>query len=201
LSALGLDAAGIDHSSGFIKVDNRMRAGDRIWAVGDVTGTAMFTHIALYQGNIVCEDILGRNPAPADYSSMPRVTFTDPEVGAVGLSEEEARKSSPDVAVMTKQVPATFRGWIHGPHNDGVVKLVINRTTGVLLGATAVGPNGGEVLGLLSAAVHARLPLASLRNMIWAFPTFHGAVGEAIGAYAMGISKVLDPATDPLLDP
>lgn len=78
---------------------------------------------------------------------------------------------------------------------------MIDREAGVLIGATAVGPNGGEVLGLLSAAVHARVPLATLRSMIWAFPTFHGAIGEATGGYARGLVQVLDPGTEPVLQP
>lgn len=201
LSALGLEAAGVDGGSGFIKVDGRMRAGERIWAMGDVTGKAMFTHVALHQSAIVAADILGENPEPAEYRAVPRATFTDPEVGAVGISEADAKAAGRDVMVVVKQVPATFRGWVHGPHNEGIIKLVIDREAGVLIGATAVGPNGGEVLGLLSAAVHARVPLATLRSMIWAFPTFHGAIGEAIGGYARGLVQVLDPGTEPVLQP
>jgi pyruvate/2-oxoglutarate dehydrogenase complex dihydrolipoamide dehydrogenase (E3) component len=95
-----------------------------------------------------------------------------------------------------KAVPATFRGWLHGPGSAGVVKLVADRGAGVLVGATAVGPAGGEVIGMLSLAVHAHVPLAELRSMIYAFPTFHGAVGEALGAYARGLQDVLDPGGD-----
>jgi pyruvate/2-oxoglutarate dehydrogenase complex dihydrolipoamide dehydrogenase (E3) component len=201
LSALGLEAAGVDGSSGFVKVDDRMRAGERVWAMGDVTGKAMFTHVALHQAAIVASDILGEEVEPAEYRAVPRATFTDPEVGAVGMSEADAKAAGRDVVVVVKQVPATFRGWVHGPHNEGIIKLVVDRQAGVLIGATAVGPNGGEVLGLLSAAVHARVPLATLRSMIWAFPTFHGAIGEAIGGYARGLVRVLDPGSEPALQP
>ncbi len=193
LSGLGLDAAGLDGAARFIEVDDHLRAGDGIWAMGDVTGKGMFTHIAVYQASIVAADILGESHAPAEYRSLPRVTYTDPEVGSVGMSEADAREAGLDVAVTVKHVPATFRGWLHGPGNEGVIKLIADRGTGVLVGATSVGPHGGEVLGMLSTAVHAQVPLATLRSMIYAYPTFHGGVGEALGAYAGGIGKVIDP--------
>jgi len=91
----------------------------------------------------VAAGILGETPPPADFGSLPRVTFTDPEIGAVGLSEAAARAAGLDVAVTVKQVPATSRGWIHGPGNDGLYKLVADRKTGLLVGATSAGPHGG----------------------------------------------------------
>ncbi len=193
LSDLGLEATGLDGSARFIDVDDRLRAGDRIWAMGDVTGTAMFTHIAVYQAAIVVADILDQSHPPADYKSLPRVTFTDPEVASVGMSEADAREVGLDVAVTVKNVGATFRGWLHGPGNDGVIKLIADRATGLLVGATSVGPHGGEVLGMLSLAIHAQVPLAALGSMIYAYPTFHGGVGEALGAYGRGIGDVIDP--------
>jgi pyruvate/2-oxoglutarate dehydrogenase complex dihydrolipoamide dehydrogenase (E3) component len=75
-----------------------------------------------------------------------------------------------------------------------LIKLVVDRSAGVLVGATSVGPHGGESLGLLSAIVHAKIPLRDLRHMIYAYPTFYGAVGETLGAYARGIGTVIDPA-------
>jgi pyruvate/2-oxoglutarate dehydrogenase complex dihydrolipoamide dehydrogenase (E3) component len=196
LDDLGLDAAGIDGSSGAILVDGQLRAADGVWAIGDVTGFSMFTHVALHQARIAGADILGENPLASDYRAVPRVTFTDPEVGAVGMTETQARAAGLDVAVTVKTLAATFRGWLHGPGSAGLVKLVADRGTDTLVGATAVGPAGGEVLGLLGLAVHARVPLAELRRMIYAFPTFHGAVGEAVGAYALGLQDVLDPGGD-----
>lgn len=121
------------------------------------------------------------------------MTFTDPEVGALGLTEAQARSAGIDVVVAVKQLPYTFRGWLHAS-GSGVVKLVADSRSGRLVGATAVGPHGGEMLGLLSLAVHARVPLAELRSMIYAFPTFYGAIGEAVGAYGRGLMTVLDPA-------
>ena len=196
LDRLGLEAAGVDGSTGFIQVDDRLRAGDGIWAIGDVTGHGNFTHVGLYQASIVAAEILGDSPPPANYAAVPRVTFTDPEVGAVGMGEAEARAAGLDVATTVKSVPATFKGWLHGPGNGGIIKLVADREAGVLVGATSVGPRGSEVLGLLSVAVHGRVPITELRSMIYAFPTFHGGVGEALGAYALGLQQVLDPTAD-----
>lgn len=192
LSGLGLEAAGLDPTAPFIPVDERMRAADGIWAMGDVTGKAMFTHVALHQSAIIASEILGREHPPARYDAVPRAVFTDPEVGVVGMTEAEARAAGRDVVVAVKQLGATFRGWIHAS-GGGIIKLVADRKTGALVGATAVGPRAGEMLGLLTLAVHARLTLADLRGMIYAFPTFYGGIGEAIGAYGRGVTTVMDP--------
>ena len=197
LEGLGLDAAGLDSSGRFIDVDDRMVAGDGIWAMGDVTGKGMFTHVAIHHGAIIAAEILGGTPPPAEYSALPRVTFTDPEVGSVGLTEANARSAGIDVVVTTKPVPATFRGWLHGPGSDGLIKLIADRKTGLLVGATAVGPRGGDVLGMLATAVHAKIPVATLQHMIYAYPTFYGGVGEAVGAYGRGIGTVIDPGARP----
>src|SRR6478672_3396159 len=87
LAALGVDAIGLDDQARTIEVDERMRAADRLWAIGDVTGKGAFTHMSMYQGRIAAADILGQDGETADYRAVPRVTFTDPEVGAVGLTE------------------------------------------------------------------------------------------------------------------
>jgi pyruvate/2-oxoglutarate dehydrogenase complex dihydrolipoamide dehydrogenase (E3) component len=192
LSALGLESAGIDSTGKFIPVDERMRAGDGIWAMGDVTGKAMFTHVALYQSAIVAADLLGEDHPAARYDSVPRAIFTDPEVGSVGMTEADALATGLDVIVVIKQVPSTFRGWLHGA-KAGVIKFIVDRKTGVLAGATAVGPHGGEMLGLLTLAVHGRIPMAELQSMIYAFPTFYGGIGEAVGAHGRGLSTVIDP--------
>jgi pyruvate/2-oxoglutarate dehydrogenase complex dihydrolipoamide dehydrogenase (E3) component len=193
LSGLGLEAAGLDPSAPFLEVDERLSVADGIWAMGDVTGKAMFTHVALYQSAIIAADLLGEERPPARYDAVPRVTFTDPEIGAVGLTEAEARAAGYDIIVAVKQIPATFRGWLHRAEG-GMIKLVADRERGVLLGATVAGPRGGEMLGLLSLAVHARVPLDELRTMIYAFPTFYAGIGEAIGAYGRGLATVIDPA-------
>jgi pyruvate/2-oxoglutarate dehydrogenase complex dihydrolipoamide dehydrogenase (E3) component len=193
LKDLGLESAGLDSKARFIQVDEHMRAADGIWAMGDVTGKGMATHVALYQSAIVAAGILGEeNHPPAQYDALPRATFTDPEVGGVGVTEAEALASERDVVVVVKRLPSTFRGWLHRS-DGGFIKLIADRKSGVLVGATAVGPRGGEMLGFLTLAVHARVPLTDLRSMVYAFPTFFGGIGEALGAYGRGLATVLDP--------
>jgi pyruvate/2-oxoglutarate dehydrogenase complex dihydrolipoamide dehydrogenase (E3) component len=199
LAELGLDSAEVATDGRFIEVDNHLRAADRIWAMGDVIGRGMFTHMALHEGAIVAEGLLDGNPPPADLDSLPRVTFTDPEVGAVGMSEAAATEAGLDIAVSVKQVPLSSRGWLHGSGTSGIIKLIVDRSSGLLIGATSVGPHGGEVLGVLSTAVQAKIPFQTLRQMIYPYPTFYGGIGEAIGAYGRGTMKVIDPDFDPLI--
>ncbi|MEV4479887.1 dihydrolipoyl dehydrogenase family protein [Micromonospora coxensis] len=116
----------------------------------------------------------------ADYRALPRVTFTDPEVGAVGLTERQARERGINVQVGFAPLPSSARGWIHKAGNEGFVKLVADADQGVLIGATSVGPAGGEVLSGLVVAVHAAVPLSRLRHMIYAYPTFHRAIEDAL---------------------
>lgn len=198
--ALGVAAAGADTDAGFVVVDDRLRAAEGLWAIGDVTGVAMLTEVALYQGSIAVADILGADPQPANYDVIPRAVFTDPEVGGVGLTEEAARAAGHDVTVVHKQLGATFRGWLHRTGNEGTSTLVADRSEDRLVGASVVGPRATDVLGFLSLAIRARVPLGVLVDQIYAFPTFYGGVGEALGAYGRGVVRVLDPETPPLVD-
>lgn len=198
--SLGVTAAGAATNRGFIEVDDFMRAADGLWAIGDVTGKGLLTQVAEYQGMIAVEGILGGQPRPADYTALPRVTFTDPEVGSVGLTESAARDAGHDVLVTVKDLRSTFRGWLHATGNSGVIKLVADANRDRLLGATVVGPRASEVLAFLTLAVREGTPLANLVYMIYGFPTFHGGVGEALGAYGRGIVRVLDPPTQPMFD-
>jgi pyruvate/2-oxoglutarate dehydrogenase complex dihydrolipoamide dehydrogenase (E3) component len=180
LAALGVGAVGLDESARGISVDERMRAVDGVWAIGDVTGAGAFTHTSMYQSRIAAADILGSGGETADYRAMPRVTFTDPEIGSVGLTEAAARAAGLRVRTGTAQVPASTRGFIHKLGNEGFVKLVEDADRGVLVGATSAGPVGGEVLGALVVAVHAEVPTDTLRRMIYAYPTFHRTVEAAL---------------------
>jgi pyruvate/2-oxoglutarate dehydrogenase complex dihydrolipoamide dehydrogenase (E3) component len=180
LAGVGVGAVGIDESQRAIPVDGHLRAAPGVWALGDITGHGAFTHMSTYQAGIVVADILGEPGFAAQYHAVPRVTFTDPEVGAVGLTEAQAREQGLDVRVGTAQIPKSARGWIHKAGNDGFIKLVEDAGTGVLVGATSAGPAGGEVLGALVTAVHARVPVRSMRQMIYAYPTFHRAIEDAL---------------------
>jgi pyruvate/2-oxoglutarate dehydrogenase complex dihydrolipoamide dehydrogenase (E3) component len=180
LAAVGTGAVGIDEKLRAVPVDEFMRAAPGVWALGDITGKGAFTHMSMYQAGIVIDDILGRKRTAAEYHAVPRVTFTDPEVGAVGLTEAQARDRGMAVRAGVTGVPESARGWIHKAGNDGFIKLVEDTDRGVLAGATSVGPWGGEVLGALAVAVHAAVPVRRLREMIYAYPTFHRGIEAAL---------------------
>ncbi|MGK2875067.1 MAG: dihydrolipoyl dehydrogenase family protein [Nocardioides sp.] len=176
LDGVGLDTVGLSVDG--IEVDGHMRAADGLWVIGDVAGHGAFTHVSMYQSGIALDDILGRAGAGADYRALPHTTFTDPEVAGVGLSEAAARDAGLDVRVGTTDLAASSRGFTHGPGADGLIKVVA--ADGVLVGATVVGPAGGEILSMLTLAVHAKVPVATLTSMIYAYPTFHRAIESAL---------------------
>jgi pyruvate/2-oxoglutarate dehydrogenase complex dihydrolipoamide dehydrogenase (E3) component len=182
LKGIGLDAVGLDENARQIDVDGHMRAADGLWAIGDITGKGAFTHVSMYQASVAVRDILGEEGPQAAYRAVPRVTFTDPEIASVGLTEAQARDQNLPVRTGLAPIPASTRGWIQKVGNDGFVKLVESAEWGVLVGATAVGPAGGEVLGALAVAVHTEAPTAALREMIYAYPTFHRTIETALAA-------------------
>jgi pyruvate/2-oxoglutarate dehydrogenase complex dihydrolipoamide dehydrogenase (E3) component len=184
LADLGLDSVGLDPSARSIDTDERMRAtgAEGLWAIGDITGRGAFTHMSMYQAAVAVRDILGQAGPPAAYHAVPHVTFTDPEVGSVGMTEQQARDAGLSVRVGTTDLASSTRGWI--ARAEGLVKLVEDADRGVLVGATAVGPSGGEVLSMLVTAVHAEVPTDTLRSMIYAYPTFHRAVEDALSRLA-----------------
>jgi pyruvate/2-oxoglutarate dehydrogenase complex dihydrolipoamide dehydrogenase (E3) component len=190
LAALGVDAVGIDPSLRAVPVDGQLRAAPGVWALGDITGKGAFTHMSMYQARIVVAGLLGEPAGPAQYHAVPRVTFTDPEIGAAGLTEAQARAAGLTVRTGITQIPASARGWIHKAGHDGFIKLVEDASTGTLAGATSAGPMGGEVLGALTLAVHARVPVAVLLEMIYAYPTFHRAIEDALAQLGQGRTRV-----------
>ncbi len=180
LADVGLETVGLDPSARSLDTDERMRAGERLWAIGDITGHGAFTHMSMYQAGIALRDLTGADGPWASYHAVPQVTYTDPEVGSVGMTEREAREAGLEVRVGRAPLAESSRGWIHGPGGDGVIKVVEDRGAGHLVGATSVGPTGGEVLSMLATAVHARVPTAVLREQVLAYPTFHRAVSTAL---------------------
>jgi pyruvate/2-oxoglutarate dehydrogenase complex dihydrolipoamide dehydrogenase (E3) component len=166
LAGIGAGVVGIDERATALPVDDRMRAAPGVWAIGDIVGHGAFTHMSMYHAGIVLADILSVPHHRAEYHAVPRVTFTDPEIGSVGLTEAQAREQDMVVRTGSAQVPATARGWIHKAGNEGLIKLVQDARLGILVGATSVGPVGGEVLSMLTLAVHARVAVQRLREMI-----------------------------------
>jgi pyruvate/2-oxoglutarate dehydrogenase complex dihydrolipoamide dehydrogenase (E3) component len=180
LPGIGVGVVGVDESAHAIPADDHLRVAPGVWAIGDITGHGAFTHMSMYQANIVVHDILGEEVSPAEYHAVPRVTFTDPEIGSVGLTEAQARQRGLDVRTSCYPVPKSTRGWIHKAGNDGFIKLVADAGQGILVGASSAGPSGCEVLGALTLAVHARVPVRRLREMIYAYPTFHRTIEAAL---------------------
>jgi len=187
LPDLGLERVGLDPDARSIDVDENLRAAEGVWAVGDITGKGAFTHIATYQARLAVADILGRDHDPADYTAVPRVTFTDPEVASVGLSEAQARDRGIDVSVGVAKTGSSARGWIHGPGAEhGVVKLVADSKRAILVGASAMGPAAGEVVGLLLLAVRQRVPVTRLQELIFPYPTFVRGIEDALNDLVEG---------------
>ncbi|MCS4503097.1 Mercuric reductase [wastewater metagenome] len=166
---LGLEAAGVEHGPAGIRVDARMRTSRRhIFACGDVTGLYPFTHMAEYQAGIVIANAVFRWPKRADYRVVPRVTYTDPELAAVGLSETEAHARYPDARVLTYRFTAVDRALIDGVPAGGI-RLVVRR--GRILGATLLGPHAGELLHEIVLAMQAGVRLDRLSSAVHAYPT------------------------------
>jgi pyruvate/2-oxoglutarate dehydrogenase complex dihydrolipoamide dehydrogenase (E3) component len=180
LRDIGLETVGLDPSARLLEPDDHLRVGERLWAIGDVTVSGGFTHMAIYHAGIAIDDILGKPGPGADYRAKPRVTFTDPEVGVAGLTEEQARKQGINVRTGIQKASVTSRGWIHGPGNDGFIKVVEDADRGVLVGATTMGPRGGDLLGIFELAIKLEIPSDELRHLIYAYPTFYRGTGEAV---------------------
>jgi pyruvate/2-oxoglutarate dehydrogenase complex dihydrolipoamide dehydrogenase (E3) component len=164
---------------GWLKVDpETLEAHAGVYGAGDVTGIGGFTHLAYYHGQIVARRLRGEK-AKADHVAVPRVTYTDPEVASVGISEAQARERGLDVITASTDPGETARGYIHDFHG-GAIKLVGDRKRGVLVGATLVTPRAGEILGELILAVKAGTPLATLGDVIHPYPAFNRVLGAVL---------------------
>jgi len=183
LADIGLETVGLDPAAPSLDVDEHMAVAgaEGVYAVGDITGRGAFTHVSVWQARVLTAHLLGEEEPYGGYHGIAWATFTDPEVGRVGLTEQQARDKGLTVRVGTQQIASNARGWMHGPGNDGFVKVIEDADRGVLVGATVVSPYGGELLGLLTLAVHAEVPTRTLRTMHYAYPTLHRAVLEAVG--------------------
>jgi pyruvate/2-oxoglutarate dehydrogenase complex dihydrolipoamide dehydrogenase (E3) component len=165
---------------GWLKVDPAtLQAQPGVFGAGDITGLGGFTHLAYYHGQIVARRLRGVD-AKADHSAVPRVTYTDPEIASVGLSEAAARAKGIDVVVTVADPAEAVRGYIHDFHR-GALKLVGDRERGVLIGATLVTPRAGEILGELVVAIKLGIPLAALADVIHPYPAFNRILGQSLG--------------------
>ena len=177
-------AAGLAQTQrGWLKVDPAtLEARPGVFGAGDVTGLGGFTHLAHYHGQVVARRLRGMD-ARADHTAVPRVTFTDPEIASVGLSEAAARAQGIDVVVASADPAESARGYIHDFHT-GALKLVADRERGVLIGATLVTPRAGEIVGELVLAIKLGTPLQTLADVIHPFPAFNRVLGETLGELA-----------------
>jgi pyruvate/2-oxoglutarate dehydrogenase complex dihydrolipoamide dehydrogenase (E3) component len=168
---------------GWLKVDPAtLEAQPGVFGAGDVTGLGGFTHLAYYHGQVIARRLRGLD-AKADHTAVPRVTFTDPEIASVGMSEAAARAKGIDVAIAIADPAETARGYIHDFHR-GVLKLVADRKRGVLIGATLVTPRAGEIVGELVLAIKLGTPLKALADVIHPFPAFNRVLGESLNELA-----------------
>ena len=137
----------------------------RVWAIGDVNGIAMFTHVGKYQARVAAADMAGR-PARADHRAVPAVTFTDPQVASVGVTQGEGLVTGERAHRPGRRAPPPTSG----PKRPGFLKVVADPARGVLVGAVAVGPEAGEWLGQLTLAIRAEVPVEVLRDTIQPYP-------------------------------
>jgi len=175
---VGLDTVGVEIGR-HLTVDDAMQVKDGLWAIGDIVGRGAFTHVSMYHSERAARSILGEELGEYD-TSFPRVTFTDPEVGGVGLTEHQAREQGITVRIGSTDLSASSRGFVHGPGNEGLLKIVIDDDRGVIVGANSVGVAGGETLAGLAFAVRAEIPVETLKNTIYAYPTFWRAIESAL---------------------
>ena len=179
---LGLERAGIEYDAKGITVDHRLKTtNSRVYAIGDVTDAPRFTHVANYHAGLVIRNALFRLPVRADYTAIPRVTYTDPELAQVGPTEAEARAMDSRVTTVHAEFADNDRAVTAG-QDRGFAKFVLGRG-GRILGATIVGPHAGELIGLVTLAIGRKTKLSAIAAMTLPYPTLGEALKRAAGAY------------------
>jgi pyruvate/2-oxoglutarate dehydrogenase complex dihydrolipoamide dehydrogenase (E3) component len=170
VNGLNLEAAGVAYSAKGVEVDARLRSSNkRIFAVGDIAGPYQFTHMAAYQAGIVIRNILFKLPATVDYSAVPWVTYTDPELAQVGLSEADAQKASRDIRVLRWSFDENDRAQAER-RTEGLVK-VITTPKGLIVGAGIVGLHAGELIQPWVLAISQKMKIGAMASMIAPYPT------------------------------
>jgi pyruvate/2-oxoglutarate dehydrogenase complex dihydrolipoamide dehydrogenase (E3) component len=185
VEGIGLESVGIEPDPHGVKVDARMRAGERLWAIGDVTGIFPLTHVGKYQGRVVASNLAGE-PREANYDAVPRVTYTDPAAGAVGATE--ARFSGSALVSGVAKTATYTRAYAE---SNGFLTLLSDGER--LTGAYALGPEAGEWLQQATLAIRARVPLGVLLDVIQPFPTFSEIYMDALKALTADIAAEREP--------
>ena len=175
VEGIGLEQLPIEMTPRGITVDERMRAGERVWAIGDPSGVALLTHVGKYQARVAAVNIAGQEYV-ADYRAIPAAVFTDPQVATVGTTTGNG------LVTATHRIEGGRLSTYERPKRPGLLKLAADPDQGVLVGAVAVGPEAGEWIGQLTLAIRAQVPLDVLLDTIQPYPTFSEAIFSALQA-------------------
>ncbi|HEY2312459.1 MAG TPA: NAD(P)/FAD-dependent oxidoreductase [Streptosporangiaceae bacterium] len=187
VEGIGLETLGVEASPRGIPVDAHLRAGERLWAIGDVNGIWPLTHVGEYEGDVVAANILG-DARPANYEAVPRVTYTDPQAAAVGAVEAEYSATAP-----LSDVPKAATYTHHYAQSGGFLTLLSDGER--LTGAYALGPEAGEWMQQATLAIRAHIPLDILSDTIQPFPSFSAIYDAALKLLRMQIADMPRPAT------
>jgi pyruvate/2-oxoglutarate dehydrogenase complex dihydrolipoamide dehydrogenase (E3) component len=191
VDGLGLDKAGVKHERRGIVVDGTLTTSNkRVFAIGDVIGAAQFTHVANYHAGIVIRRALFRLPAKVNPDAIPWVTYTDPELAQVGLTEEAARKRHRDIRVLRAPFHDNDRAQTER-ETRGHIKAITTRK-GEVVGATIVGPHAGELISVWTLAIQQRLNIRAIGELVVPYPTL-GEIGKraAIGYFTPSLTSPL----------
>ena len=173
---LGLEQLGVKVSPKGIEVDERLQAAENVWAIGDVTGVALFTHVGKYQARVAAAG-MSRRHAKADYRAIPAAVFTDPEVATAGRTEGD------DLVTARVEISALPRlSTYERPKRDGFIRVFADPRQRVLVGVVCVGPQAAEWLGQFTLGIKAAVPIETLIDTIQPYPTFSEAVFYAVKA-------------------
>ena len=186
VDGIGLDTVGVEPGPHGIRVDEYLRAGERLWAIGDVNGIWPLTHVGEYEGDVVAANIAG-NMRPANYEAVPRVTYTDPQAAAVGAVDAEYSATAP-----VSEMPKTATYTHAYAESNGFLTLLSDGHR--LTGAYALGPQAGEWMQQATLAIRAHVPVDVLDDTIQPFPTFSGIYDAAVTALRMQIADMPPPA-------
>jgi pyruvate/2-oxoglutarate dehydrogenase complex dihydrolipoamide dehydrogenase (E3) component len=181
VDGLGLETLPVEVTRRGVSVDDRLRAGEGVWAIGDVSGVGQLTHLGKYQARVAAANIAGIDRV-ADYRAIPAAVFTDPQVASVGTTEGDG------VVTASFTIDGGRLSTYERPRRPGLVKLAADRGRRVLVGAVGVGPEAGEWLGQLTLAVRAETPIGVLLDTIQPYPTF----SESIFAALLELESALD---------
>jgi dihydrolipoamide dehydrogenase len=185
VEGIGLETVGVQAGRHGIPVDDHLRAGERLWAIGDVNGIWPLTHVGEYEGDVVAANIAG-DARPANYEAVPRVTYTDPQAAAVGAAEAAYSGTAP-----VSEVPKTATYTHAYAESNGFLTLLSDGER--LTGAYALGPEAGEWMQQATLAIRAHVPLEVLSDTIQPFPSFSGIYDAALMALRMQIADMPPP--------